>query len=57
MMKRQKDSHIVYTPFKSEAVCASALEAGIAIEQIKNQPKHSEKVMERDIRKNFDRGL
>jgi len=39
MMKRQKDSHIVYTPFKSEAVCASLLEAGIAIEQIKTNQK------------------
>lgn len=39
MIKGQKDSHIVYTPFRCEAVCASFLEAGISIEQIKTNPK------------------
>ncbi|MBK7098625.1 MAG: hypothetical protein IPH58_10065 [Sphingobacteriales bacterium] len=39
MMKGQKGSHIVYTPFRSEAVCASLLEAGISIEQIKTSQK------------------
>lgn len=51
-MKDSAKSHLIHTPFRSEAVCASLLESGIPIEHIKTTHKGSfKKSYSNDIEK------